>query len=204
MQRVPTAGPATPGGGRRLHPALHSGRATARAQNPRSIVRFRNAFVNAPLCDPSRRILLTSQHPHQYSKKIKALFGLWRDPDLLKTIWKMANPKPPKPPPKGSKKPPQPYYAEDCGFPSREEVEWALLGTRAEGKEGKPLDLNRAVELLTKLDTMNTARADYPGTTRTDVQWSLDVKRTERLLKVRPPAAAPHTRVPDECATSHR
>ena len=44
--------------------------------------------------------------------------------DFLKTIW-------PKPPAaaKGSKKPPQPYYAEDCGFPSREEVEWALLGT---------------------------------------------------------------------------
>lgn len=35
--------------------------------------------------------------------------------ELMKTIWKLANPKPPKPPPKGSKKPPQPYYSEMCG-----------------------------------------------------------------------------------------
>ena len=38
----------------------------------------------------------------------------------------VANPKEPKPPPKGSKKPPQPHLAAQCGFPSRAEAEWAL------------------------------------------------------------------------------
>lgn len=108
--------------------------------------------------------------------------------EFMKTIWKLANPKPPKPPPKGSKKPPQPHYSLECGFPSREECEWALLGTRAENKEGKPLAIDKAVEQLQKLDTIHTEvkEGKYPGVKREDVVWSIDPARTTRLVKVRP------------------
>ena len=109
---------------------------------------------------------------------------------FLQTIWKIHNPKAPKPPPKGSKKPPQEHYSLKCGFPSREEAEWALLGTRDDKKEGRPLMIEKAVELLCKLDVLTqevrgVAQA-YPGTTREDIVWALDPERCAALLKVRP------------------
>jgi len=119
--------------------------------------------------------------------------------ELLKQIWKIANPKPPKPPPKGSKKPPQEHLYAKCGGtvgpmggtaleggPSRTESEWALLSTRAANKDGKPLDVNKAVELLMRLDSIYQERSKYPGITRDDIVWSLDIPRGERFIKVRP------------------
>lgn len=60
----------------------------------------------------------------------------------------------PKPPPKGSKKPPQEHYSEILGFPSREECEWALLGTK--DKKGAIL-IGEAVKLLTSLKELYAA-----------------------------------------------
>jgi hypothetical protein len=107
---------------------------------------------------------------------------------LMKTIWKLANPKAPKPPPKGSKKPPQPHYSDMCGYPSRGECEWALLCTRAEDKEGKPLAIEKAAELLTRLDTIHkeiSAGEKHLGCKRDDVLWALDKKRAEAFIRVR-------------------
>ena len=94
---------------------------------------------------------------------------------FMRTIWKLANPKAPKPPPKGSKKPPQPHYSEICGFPTRDECEWALLGTRAEGKEGKPLAIDKAVDLLVRLNTTDMeikGGEKHSGCKREDVLWA--------------------------------
>lgn len=109
--------------------------------------------------------------------------------EFMKTVWKLANPKAPKPPPKGSKKPPQPHYSEICGFPTRDESEWALLSTRAQGKEGQPLDIAKAVEMLCKLDTIHNeikSGEKHSGCKREDVVWALDPKR----CTLRNPAAA--------------
>jgi len=107
--------------------------------------------------------------------------------ELMKTIWKLANPKPPKPPPKGSKKPPQPYYSEMCGFPSIAECEWALLGTRKANDAGKPLVLDKALELLQRLDSIHTEvkLGSYPKLVREDIIWVLDplTKRVDLSLK---------------------
>ena len=104
--------------------------------------------------------------------------------ELLKSVWKLANPKEPKPPPKGSKKPPQEWYSQKCGFPERFEAEWALLGTRLSNKEGKPLMIDAAVELLTKLSNMTEERRASPAN-RADVLWALDADRTAVFLKTR-------------------
>jgi len=108
--------------------------------------------------------------------------------EMMKTIWKLANPAAPKPPPKGSKKPPQPYYSEMCGFPSVPECEWALLGTRKADAEGKPLQIEKAVELLQRLDALYQDRAKHPGIVREDVRWVLDpiAKRVDLSLNRTP------------------
>ena len=107
--------------------------------------------------------------------------------EFMKTVWKLANPKPPKPPPKGSKKPPQPHYSEECGFPSRDECEWALMGTRSD-KAGRALAIDKACELLKKLDSIHTEvkTGTYPGVKREDIVWACDADRTATMIKVRP------------------
>jgi len=109
---------------------------------------------------------------------------------LMQTVHKMSNPKPPKPPPKGSKKPAQPHLAAQCGFPSRVEAEWGLRSTRAEDKEGKPLLIEKALELLTRLHAFDEERNANPDkfgmVGREDIVWALDPERTERLVKLRP------------------
>ena len=111
--------------------------------------------------------------------------------ELLKTIWKLANPKEPKPPPKGSKKPPQPWYSQECSalssvFPSMAECEWALLGTRKQDAPGKPLMLDKALELLKKVDSLTAEcrEGKYPGVVREDLVWTLEplVKRIDLSL----------------------
>ena len=95
--------------------------------------------------------------------------------ELMKGIWKIAKAKPPAK--KGA-----PFYAEECGFPSRDECEWALKATRKEGTPGRPLDLAKAVELLKRLsETEGLINELYPGATRQDVVWSLDVDREKRF-----------------------
>ena len=49
------------------------------------------------------------------------------------------------------------------GGPSRTESEWALLSTRAANKDGKPLDVNKAVELLMRLDSIYQVRGEGEG-----------------------------------------
>jgi len=109
---------------------------------------------------------------------------------FMESIHKMSNPKPPKPPPKGSKKPPQPHLAAQCGFPSRSEAEWALKATRDENKEGKPLNIDKALELLGRLHSFNEERvADetkFGDVGRPDIVWALDPDRTDRFIKARP------------------
>ena len=109
---------------------------------------------------------------------------------FMQTIHKVSNPKPPKPPPKGSKKPPQPHLAAGCGFPSRSEAEWGLRSTRMEDKEGKPLNIDKALELLGRLHAFDEERQatpeKYGQVGREDIAWALDPKRTERLVQLRP------------------
>jgi len=109
---------------------------------------------------------------------------------FMKAIHQMSNPKPPKPPPKGSKKPPPVHYAANCGFPSRPESEWALKATRAEDKEDKPLNMEKAMELLNRLHMFDEERQANPEkyglVGRQDIVWSLDPVRTDHLVKVRP------------------
>jgi len=109
---------------------------------------------------------------------------------LMKTIWTISNAKPPKPPGKGSKAQPKPHYAAMCGFPSRDEAEWALLGTRKASEVTKEpaygLAIDKAVELLTRLDTLHQERAKHPNCGREDIAWALDPERDGRFIKVRP------------------
>ena len=74
--------------------------------------------------------------------------------EFMKTIWKLANPKAPKAPAKGN---PKPFYAEMCGFPSTAECEWALMSTWTPATSEKPavLQIDKAVELLSKLNAIN-------------------------------------------------
>ena len=62
---------------------------------------------------------------------------------FVKLVWKIANPKEKKPTKKDAKVPE--HLAAKCGFPSRSEVEWALLNSEP------PLDQNAAVNLLCQL-----------------------------------------------------
>uniref|UniRef100_A0A7S3AZQ2 Uncharacterized protein n=1 Tax=Haptolina ericina TaxID=156174 RepID=A0A7S3AZQ2_9EUKA len=110
--------------------------------------------------------------------------------NFMKSIWKMANPKPPKAPAKGSKKPPQPHLAAACGFPNKAEAEWALRTTRADDKAHRPLDTTKAVELLSRLSQFDEERQAQPerygDVDRTDIVWALDPNRCERYVKDNP------------------
>jgi len=106
---------------------------------------------------------------------------------LMKDIWKLANPKAPKVNPKAKKDAPPPiHYSKECGFPTREEAEWALLGTRAEDKEGKPLSLPAAMDLLKRLQAFTEDDQFAAPLTRPDMQWALDPNRGNIYIKHKP------------------
>ena len=121
---------------------------------------------------------------------------------LLKTIWQLANPKPPKPPGKGSKAPPKRHYSQECGFPSRDECEWALLGTRSELKDTDKgpsfnLKIDAAADLLIKLQTMYDERK-YVALKREDFKWCIDPDREKAMVKVRPLTPAERGETPGQ------
>lgn len=74
-----------------------------------------------------------------------------------------------------------------AGFPSIAECEWALLGTRKANDAGKPLVLDKALELLQRLDSIHTEvkLGSYPKLVREDIIWVLDplTKRVDLSLK---------------------
>jgi len=104
---------------------------------------------------------------------------------LVKSIWALINPKPPKQAPK---KAPKEHLAAKCGFPSRSEAEWGML-MEEEGKP--PMDEQRAVDLLMRLAQMTLDRdkwegapEDKPRVDRADMMWA--IKREKAFVKVRP------------------
>ena len=102
--------------------------------------------------------------------------------ELMKTIWKIAKPTKPKP---VKNKPEQPFLAELCGFPSKEECEWSLLGTKAKGKisQAAAMDLLKS---LHELYSLKTGEGKWKECAREDFVWSLDPARVQKLTKVRP------------------
>jgi len=117
---------------------------------------------------------------------------------FMQAVHKLSNPNPPKQP-KGSKKPPAPHLAAACGFPSRAEAEWALKSQfrkpiadeNEKSQEKLKINLDKAVELLTRLNQFDEDRKSNPEkfgplVSRQDIVWALDPARTDHLLKVHP------------------
>ena len=106
---------------------------------------------------------------------------------FVKLVWKIANPKEKKPTKKDAKVPE--HLAAKCGFPSRSEVEWALLNSEP------PLDQNAAVNLLCQLaqahadaQAANSNNGDgaAASVTRADAMWALEPARGKALLAAKP------------------